>query len=1230
PLTIARSDGARLSGAFQLQRALSESGFWIEAHDYPYDALGENVRLPGVAVEAPAFSGRLDGRFAGVGPPSHFRLAGVAAATGLRVGGIAIDTASGSVAGAFGSLRLHGVAARGPWGRFVGDGAYLGRRLSLAGSYRGSFAQLATLTGDVRARGPVDGPVALLIDPRRTIVQVRGAATPGATVAGLSLTDLAGTLEVTQGKLHVYGATARVGGGSAAAAGGFERHIGLSLANVAAGGAIALPNVAPGRLWAIGNVSLASGRPRFDGGAAVAQARVRGDEAAANGDVAFSAARLGLHDVEGRIGTTVGAVTGSVSAPGTSHVGFDLALALPAAPLEPLVRGSALARQDVAGTAEARLRLRGTPALYSAAGHIGVPEGTVNGLAFRGLALDLALGPRGIAARNGTVTVGSTRAGFAGSLNGARSSARLSLPSADLSDFNDYFDAGDTLAGRGRIALSFAERGAVVATSADVALHGLRYRRFELGDALARWTSRGRDVALNLGFGGSSGTFRTTGTLLLPPMAAPPAQLLRASAFRGNAQVRALDLGVWLPAVGYAAPVGGRIDADATIAGRLADPTVRSSATLIDGSIGTVPVRRLHLEALSTLHRTTLKQAEVALPSVDLSGSGSFGFGQHDPLALAIHAKSPNIGTVATRLLGTAGTVSGSGEADLRVAGTRGSPVVAGGFDLESATVRGVSIPRTLGQFSLHGRDVVLSGVEVQFARGALELAGSVPFQIAPFGFGPARAPVALQGELRGIDLGDFAPLLPPDSMLAGALQGAVAIEGSAGAPRLAGAVSLMNGSLRTPAETIPLEAIGATVSLAGRTVTLARFEAQAGGGTLVASGAATFPDLDEVGTATTYAAHVSARGLHLNVPAYGSGQIDGTLDLTHAAAGRPRLSGDVALSDATIPFSALLLPSGGNGGRGFLPDVALDLGVDAGRNVRVRSANVDIGATGSVHAGGGLAAPRLRGGFTSTGGTLTYFNTVFRLQDGAVHFAPDQGVIPTLDAVATTHVIDPDPNTVRNAAGSADVTLNLSGPVTNLSIELSSQPAYDREQILGLLLGAPALGASNLFGETAGSPTLYGSNVTTGLNPGVVGSRNSSGELSVAQEAFGFANAQFTRTLLAPFETSLAQAVGLSNFNVNVDYTGNVGLQARKAVGKKLNALFGTSFGYPYRQTFGFEYKPNAYSAAQVTVFQTLGATGLNSLTPTASITNTSKLQAAQPQSGSAGVSFSLQRLFP
>jgi hypothetical protein len=350
-------------------------------------------------------------------------------------------------------------------------------------------------------------------------------------------------------------------------------------------------------------------------------------------------------------------------------------------------------------------------------------------------------------------------------------------------------------------------------------------------------------------------------------------------------------------------------------------------------------------------------------------------------------------------------------------------------------------------------------------------------------------------------------------------------------------------------------------------------------------------------------------------------------------------LAGSLALSDATIPFSALLFADQGSGGFETTPaattavapappsDVALALDLSAQRNVRVRSGNVDIGATGTLHVSGTTSAPSLAGTFDSTGGTITYFNTVFRLLDGEVSFQPDLGVIPNLNAHAIAHVINPDPNTVRNATGSADVTLALKGPVTSLSITLSSDPTYDREQILGLLLSAPALGATNLF-ATTGQPTLYGT-TQTNLPAGASVPRSTNGEFSVAQEAFGVANAQFTRVLLSPIETSVAEAVGLTNINVNVDYLGNVGLTARKILGKNVNAIYGASFGYPYRQTVGFELKPNEVTAAQVTVFQTLGAYGLNSLTPYYLTPNNLKIQAAQPNLGTTGFSLSLQRLF-
>ena len=299
-----------------------------------------------------------------------------------------------------------------------------------------------------------------------------------------------------------------------------------------------------------------------------------------------------------------------------------------------------------------------------------------------------------------------------------------------------------------------------------------------------------------------------------------------------------------------------------------------------------------------------------------------------------------------------------------------------------------------------------------------------------------------------------------------------------------------------------------------------------------------------------------------------------------------------------------------------------------AGNNVRVRSGNIDIGGRGELTIAGTLGAPQLTGQFVSTGGTLAYFNRVFRVQSGTVTFSPDQGVIPSLVAVATAHVSNSDPNTLRNPSGTADVRIDVTGQVTNLNIQLTSDPAYDRQQILGLLLGAPAIGATNIFDSQTPGQQLN----VAGLPAGTTTNRN--GEFSVGQEAFGLVNAQFTRTLLAPLETAFGDALGLSSFAVNIDYGGGVGLSARKILGKNVNFVYATSFAYPYRQTFGFEIKPNPSTAAQVTVFQTIGAYSFGSagyagylLNPLQQVNQ--RVTAGQPSTGTVGFSVSLQRLF-
>jgi len=1235
PLTVRRDDGASLAGAFLLNRIASESGFWLDARDYPVLESPLHPRLPNLGLFPPDFSGRVSAALAGDGTPATFRVAGAIRIRALRVGRVRIDSVAGNVAGAPDDARLSGIVASGPWGRFRGGGGYAGGRLALAGDYQGSFAELAALTGDIGGSGPVEGPLALVVEGQRTVVQAQGDRTPGALVRGVPLDGLSATLGVDSRQVRVYSAQAAVAGGTMAAAGtlGGAGRVGVAFAGIDAARLGRLAQLGPGRLSALGEYGDDAGLTRFDGGLALGT-RLAGLPFAGNGDLRLLGGGLDVRQSAALVGAAYGTFDGTILGFGTGRPRYDFGVHLRDAQAGPFAR-AVFAGRYVQASVSGDLRVTGSPGRFSVAGRVAVPEGNVDGLAFSDGRAGLAFGPRGLGLQAGTVTVGSTRVGFGALLGGGDAAFSLDAPRADLSDFNDLFNAGDTLGGQGQVEGRFSQHGGRAATSADIAIAGLRYHRFDLGDAEAKWNSSGSSVVGALAFGGSSGRLNLEGHLELPAHE-PFERILERSRFQGQAALRGLDLDVWLPALGYQLPVGGHVDADAAIAGSLQEPRMTTEARMFDGRLGRFPVQALTIAASSTLRRTTVTSVELDLPALTVTGSGSFGTSTREPVAFALHAKSSDVGQLAGRLLGASSPLAGSAEADVKVSGPFAKPRAAGGFDLVGATLAGVAVPEALGEFSLQGHSLVLSDAEVAFPKGRLYLAGSLPLTVAPFGLGPARAPITLELAAESIDLASFAPLLPKGSTIEGALDGRVKLGGNAGEPQLLGELDLSGGELTTPFESMPLTGLNGRLTFDRNTVAVESLHARAGDGTLDLHGRATFPELVHPGREAVYSFALAAAHAGLNLPAYGSGQVDGNVTLGRVPGELPLLAGNATLSDAVIPFSALLLASASGGGPSLAaapaqarvpwPDVALNLQVSALRNVRVRSANVDIGGEGELEIAGTRSRPQLSGAFTSTGGTLTYFNTVFRMVDGTVLFEPANGVIPTLDAHATAHVVNPDPNLVRNATRSADVTIALSGPVTNLNFQFSSDPPYDRQEILGLLIGAPALGATNLFGPSG--PTPFGSTASAVPAAGLGLFRTPTGELSVGQEAFGILNAQFTRNLLAPIESGLGGALGLSSLNLNVDYTGNVGLTARKILGKRVNAVYGTTIGYPYRQTFGFEVKPSEATAAQVTVFETLGAYGLNSLTPLTTINSNQRLTAAQPAGGTAGFSLSLQRL--
>ena len=356
-----------------------------------------------------------------------------------------------------------------------------------------------------------------------------------------------------------------------------------------------------------------------------------------------------------------------------------------------------------------------------------------------------------------------------------------------------------------------------------------------------------------------------------------------------------------------------------------------------------------------------------------------------------------------------------------------------------------------------------------------------------------------------------------------------------------------------------------------------------------------------------SFAMQARADNAHLEMPAYFQGNLNGAVSAARSEDGPIVVGGDVAVTSARIPLSAFYNPSASNGPPPHLPAVAFDrLRITAGRDVRVQSGEVDVGGTGSVTLGGTLSKPTLAGAFDATGGSVNFYRT-FTVNRGSISFAPTSGLVPYVDAFASTYIADP----------ATAIRLHITGPVSNMDLGLASDPSYNREQILGLLTGLNQIGAVR----------------------GVASGNGASGGFSLpgaAQNlALGQANTVFTRQLLEPLSASVGGALGFNDLQITNDLQGGVGLSAAKAFGKNVTAAFNQSFGIPKVQSFALEAHPNIATALRMRLYSTSGASIVGITTSQQpdiadmNVLNLNPLTAIANPSGTNGFDFSFVNKF-
>ncbi|MBV8579124.1 MAG: translocation/assembly module TamB domain-containing protein [Candidatus Eremiobacteraeota bacterium] len=1245
PFRFARAGGGALAGGFELQRPISQSAGWLHADRFPLAAVRTAATMPGAVIPAfPPISGTIDGDFAGGGTPDAFGLAGTFRAQGLHYQDYALGDGSVRLAGTLRDLRLASIDLRGPLGTFQGDGAFSGGTFALQGNYDGALEDLRPFTGDAGAHGPVHGPVRAVIGPNGIAVQTTGANLAGAAVRGVPVDRVAGTLLVQDKGLRIVAADGTVGGGRAVAAdAGGPFLVSAPDIPVAALRGAGLP-LQGGSLSLFGQADLRGKTPAFDGLVTLDDGRAAGYPVSGGVDLDLAGGTARIRRGIAALGTTYGTFAGAVDGIGTSGrntLAYDLNASVPIGDLGEMRQALHLPLRTLEGSFSAQLRVRGNGAQPRLAGDVAIPEGSYNGLAFRDASAGLVLGAASLAAQHAHVTVGSTRAQVdaALSLAGGGFDVAVHSANANLADFDDYFDEGETLDGRGNIALAFANDGTTTRTTGRVDLADFRYRRFAFGTTDATWSERGGTVAAALGVRGVRGSLSANGTIV-PANGGPVAAFQRAT-YNAHVQAHGVDLGTWLPPFGITAPVLGQVDVRGEVAGRWPRLGLSGDASVANGSLYGYAVREARVHASSDGARLAFSGGVLDFGFARFDASGSTGFDPAEPIALAIHGQSPDIAKTLATLLpkGPHYDVGGAIQADARIGGTLRAPRANVGFELTGARYASLAIPRVLGSVAYDGRTLTVNDAEATFAKGDVLIAGSLPLTLQPLGVVPDK-PFSFTLGLTSLDLAPFAPFVPgPQTKLGGTVDGRLAIEGTERAPRVIGNVGIANGSYVSALDRAGISKANAQLAFTGTSVALQALKANLGSGTLDGSG---LLDLPFAPTQRNYAIDLNAHGARVDSPQYGSGTIDGTMQL-RSGAPMPVLSGDVAVTNASIPILSIYRSaSGGGNGNGAAQggppfNVAFDMTAHAGRNVRVQASSpyIDIGTTGTLQIGGTLTSPKLAGTLIATpGGVFSTYNRAFRVQQAAVSFDPANGVLPYIDLRAYAHVTNPDPDPNRNAVGSADITVIVQGPADELAsgtgagITYSSSPPYSQEQIIGLLLDASVFGAVNFDSQQAGA-TLRGAPGESNplLPPGVTPYQ--SGTITFSQEAFSVLNGQLTQRFLAPIERVLIGNLGVTDFEITVDYGGGLGYNVLKQIGKRdIYASFGQTLGNPLRTTGGFTARPDAVTSIQFNYFTQNGNPTI--LTNTNGLFGTQKVRGIEPLSNRQGFTFTIVRKYP
>jgi len=629
---------------------------------------------------------------------------------------------------------------------------------------------------------------------------------------------------------------------------------------------------------------------------------------------------------------------------------------------------------------------------------------------------------------------------------------------------------------------------------------------------------RGRLVFAPLSLFADGGTLQLSGAVLLGE---DPLVDLQVSARRAR-----LATLLGLSRVRSRIAVDGTVDGDLAITGRLSNPGAVLTAEVADGIVGDQPIQSAAVNAALANRAVTLRTLSMTPSQGTLIGAGRIDFAGVTELEFSGRGLSLDL---LRPLLGVHRPLGGTLDFTLQLNGPVADPVIGVSAAASDGSVGAASFSQAVIQAYYQGGRLFVEQGLLQQNGHKVKVAGTVPLDLARLRIDDTR-PVDLQIALVNADVGLLTALTERVEGGQGPLAGGIHVTGTTARPHLEGTLTAA-GTIKLRGLAPALTDLQARVDLVDGEIRIETLRARAGDGTLALSGTV---GLDRF-RPDRVALRLEASGARLTYAPYVDGVADGVLRLDGPVA-QPAVSGSL-----TFGHGDLFVPSMQAGARPSEPafDPTLDLELASGDEVWVNLGRLRLQVHGTVRASGTLQHPRLSGEVQSEHGTFDAFNTSFSLTEAQAEFAEFRGTTPFVDARAETTmqlVTQPQP---EGRVETVRVFLHISGTPDDLVVDLTSDPALTREEILAGLAGR--VGITRL---------LRGGEVESAI------------QAEVSAAVFGSVS------------RSVAQAFGLEEFTIVYEAEQPLVLRLGKAVVRHLYVTLTSAFGINPRYIWSLEYR--------------------------------------------------------